>query len=51
MGARSIFTYDNVEFMNEFTKEDSFFVVGCEEAIDDLLEVLRRSYIDKRNMD
>ena len=51
MGAKSIFTFDNVEFMDELVKENSFLIAECEEAIDDLLKVLRKSYIDKRDMD
>ncbi len=46
MGAKSIFTFDNVEFMDELTKENSFFIMECEEAIDELLNVLRKSTKD-----
>lgn len=48
-GAKSIFSYDNVEFMDGATKENSFLIAECEEAIDDLLKALRKSYIGKRN--
>ena len=46
LGAKSIFTYDNSVFMEDTLKENGRAVQECEDAIKDLLEVLRKSTKD-----
>ena len=42
-GARSIFSYDNVEFIEDTIKENASCIQECEEAIDELLHFMRKS--------
>ncbi len=43
LGAKSIFSHDNVVFMEDSIKENSYFIDECEDAINELLLVLRKS--------
>ena len=47
-GARSIFSHDNVTFMEDSLKENSFYVQECIEDLDDLLKALRKTKADVR---
>ena len=42
MGAKSIFSYENRQFMQDIEKDDDY-VYECEDAIDRLLIVMRES--------
>ena len=46
LGAKSIFTYDNIVFMEDTLKENAGYIHDCEATIADLLEVLRKSTKD-----
>lgn len=42
MGAKSIFTYENRQFMQDIEKDDDY-VYKCEDAIDRLIIAMRES--------
>ncbi len=43
MGARSIFSHDNSVFIEDILKENSFYLGECEEALEDLINAIRRT--------
>ncbi len=46
LGAKSIFAYDNIVFMEDTIKENAGYIYDCEATIADLLEALRKSTKD-----